>query len=72
MSAAAPTDSGTCRHCKNPIVFGMYWVGTVKAAPRPIWYHPPGNQTCLVKPDGWKGKKGEGAWPMAEPEPEDS
>lgn len=66
MSSERPKSN--CRHCAEPIEFGMYWVGGTPAAPRPVWYHPPGNQTCLRKPAGWKGV---GGWPMAEPVDQD-
>lgn len=55
--------SGTwavCRHCGLDITYGPY-----PADPRQpvLWWHPPGQRTCNVKPGPW------GEWPTAAPVP---
>lgn len=63
LDARVPTeDTGTCRHCRKPIVFKPYYLDGKLPNP-PIWWHPPGSVTCSTRPKGWRKRR----WPTAEP-----
>lgn len=56
-------DTGTCRHCGQPIYFAPYFLDGKLPNP-PVWQHSdsPGS-TCARMPKGWRKQ----SWPCAEP-----